>query len=459
MPPADPSRPPLDDLSRAQQSVSRAVARARVGEDADLAQRVRERGEALASVLAGLLKLSRVHAADNRAFDAPLAELVRALGQLVELLGTVHLLCVEDQVFVNEVRVRSDAVGVRDLGDELARHNAGGLSFHDALSVEGARALMAALARPPPDHARRLALQQALAGTPARAVEPTARQRFLAQGEDGAARRAPVETLRRVLALAEETYDNQATGRVLNVLPLRRAVAEIIDLGPATPELWEGGVEALPHASHAVSVTMVALLVGKAAGMAGGALQDLGLAALLHDVGYAGLPAEVAPGPEGLARHPAEGARMLLRQRGFHLGKLRRLRAVLDHHRDHADPLGPPSALGQVLRLAEDYATLLRVYAGRISPADALGAIARAAGRLYHPALAQVMVNVLGRYPPGTLLELEDGRLARSVAPVRSPETFAAPLVRLVDPGTRAVSAVRHDLAESRIGVRRALPG
>ena len=47
------------------QLVSRAVARARVGEDADLAQRVRERGEALASVLAGLLKLSRVHAADS----------------------------------------------------------------------------------------------------------------------------------------------------------------------------------------------------------------------------------------------------------------------------------------------------------------------------------------------------------------------------------------------------------
>jgi hypothetical protein len=67
-------------------------------------------------------------------------------------------------------------------------------------------------------------------------------------------------------------------------------------------------------------------------------------------------------------------------------------------------------------------------------------------------------VNVLGRYPPGTLLELEDGRYARSVSPVRGPETFAAPLVRIYDLKTRALSRERHDLA---VGgeVHRALPG
>jgi response regulator RpfG family c-di-GMP phosphodiesterase len=203
---------------------------------------------------------------------------------------------------------------------------------------------------------------------------------------------------------------------------------------------------------------MVALLVGRAAGFRQAFLQDLGLAALVHDAGYAGLPTDTAAGPEGLMRHPAEGARIMLRQRGFHPAKLRRLRAVLDHHRDYVEPRGRPSALGQVLRLAEDYATLIRVYASRISPADALGAMAAAAGRTYNPALTQVMVNALGRYPPGTLLELEDGRYARSVAPVRSPETFAAPLVRIYDLKTRALSAERHDLALEG-AIRRALPG
>src|SRR5512140_313546 len=106
---------PADDLSRAQLSIVRVLARARAGEDRDLAEQVRERGEAMATVLAGLLKLTRIHAADNHAFDAPLAELTRALERLVELLGTVHVVCVEDQVFVNEVRVRSEAAGLKEL--------------------------------------------------------------------------------------------------------------------------------------------------------------------------------------------------------------------------------------------------------------------------------------------------------------------------------------------------------
>ncbi|HEX9289319.1 MAG TPA: hypothetical protein VF904_07350 [Anaeromyxobacteraceae bacterium] len=448
-----------DQLARAQGALGRAIARARAGEDRELAQKVRDGGEALANVLGGLLKMSRVHAADNRAFDAPVAEMSRSLAQLVDLLGTVHLVTVEDQVYVNDVRIRSDAKGgARDLGAELAKHNAGGLTFHAPLDGKAVRTLVAGFAQKAAEEAPRGTLQRALHERGVRSIVLTARFRFRTQDEARAELRDPVEALRRTLRLCEETFDNLAAGRVLNPLPLRRAVVEILDIGPGTPALWEMVGMGLPHATHATSVALVALLVGKAAGLGNALLQDLGIAALIHDVGYASLPPETAAGPEGLARHPAEGARLMLRQRGFHPAKLRRLRAVLDHHRDHVEPRGKPSALGEVLRLAEDYTTVLRVYGSRVSPADALGAIARAAGRAYHPVLAQVMVNVLGRYPPGTLLELEDGSFGRSISPVRSRETFAAPLVRIYDPMTRQPSGACRDLAQDG-AIRRALPG
>ena len=448
-----------DALTQAQASLARALGRARAGEDRELSQKVRERGEALAHALAGLLKMSRVHAADNRAFDAPLEQLARALAELVGLLGPVHLVTVEEDVYVNDVRVRSDGKGsAKGLGAELARHNAGGVTFHAALASGAVRTLVGAFAQKPADAAPRRALQQALFEQDLRSVELQPRFRFRVQGEEAAGRDDPMESLRRTLRLLEETFESLAAGRVLNPLPLRRQVGQLLDLGVETPELWETLGQGSPLASHAATVAMVALLVGRAAGFGPALLQDLGVAALVHDAGYAALPPETAAGPEGLARHPAEGARMMLRQRGFHPAKLRRLRAVLDHHRDHVEPRGRPSALGQVLRLAEDYATLLRVYASRISPSDALGAIAAASGRVYSPVLAQVMVNALGRYPPGTLLELEDGRYARSVSPARSPETFATPLVRIYDLRTRALSAERYDLASGG-AVRRALPG
>lgn len=457
----DPTILGLDDdlVAEAQATLARAVARARAGEDRELTAKVKHGGEALASILTGLFKLSRVHAADNRAFDAPVMEFARALGELIYLLGTVHVVAVEDQVYVNDVRVRSETLsGVRELGAELARHNVGGMTFHATLDDGVVRTVVAAFAEKPAAVAPRNALQQALIGHGVKTVELKPRVRYLEHGEDQQSARDPVEALRRAMALVEETYGNVAAGRVLNPLPLRRSVAEVLDIGPGNAGFWEALHYGLPHSSHATAVMLLTLLVGKAAGMRTGALHDLGLAALVHDVGYASVPADVAPGAEGLARHPGEGARIMLRQRGFHVAKLRRLRAVLDHHRDHAEPRGTPSREGEMLRLAEDYTTLLRVYAKRISPADALGAIARAAGRYYHPTITQLMVNALGRYPPGTLLELDDGRLVRSVAPARSRETFEMPLVRPIDRETGAIAGDRIDLAQGGT-VRRVLPG
>jgi HD domain len=453
-------RLPADEvLSRAQASLARAIGRARAGEDRELAQKVREQGESLAHALGGLLKMSRVHAADNRAFDAPVEQLSRVLRELGDLLGPVRLVTVDEEVYVNDVRIRSEGKGsAKDLGAELARHNAGGVTFHAALPAGAVRALVAAFAAKPADAMPRRALQQALFDRDLPSVELAPRFRYRVQGEEFGVRPDPLETLRRTLRILEEAFEGLAAGRVLNPLPLRKVVVQLLDFGVETPELWESLGQGSPQASHAATVALVSLLVGKAAGFGPAFLQDLGLAALIHDVGYVALTPEAAGGPEGLARHPAEGARIMLRQRGFHPAKLRRLRAVLDHHRDDVEPRGRPSVLGQVLRLAEDYATLLRVYADRISPCDALGAMSAAAGRAYNPVLAQVMVNALGRYPPGTLLELDDGRYARSVSPVRSPQTFATPLVRIYDLRTRALSAERHDLARGG-AVRRSLPG
>jgi hypothetical protein len=192
---------------------------------------------------------------------------------------------------------------------------------------------------------------------------------------------------------------------------------------------------------------MVALLTARTAGFPSAFLQDLGIAALVHDAGY--LVKEVGDGAAAFARHPLEGARVILRQRGFHEAKVRRLRAT---------PNARPTPGGAILRFAEDYANLARLYGARVLRADALGAMAKAGGQVYHPVIAQVTINALGRHPPGTLLELEDGRFARVAAPARSPDLWALPLVRPVDPRTRQLSAEIVDLVKGP-RIRRAVPG
>ncbi len=80
--------------------------------------------------------------------------------------------------------------------------------------------------------------------------------------------------------------------------------------------------------------------------------------------------------------------------------------------------------------MADDYDNLIR---SKLSPAQANGSISGGAGIRYDPVLFQAFINRMGRYPPGTVLKLEDGRMARVTSIVRSPETFALP--RAVLPG------------------------
>jgi hypothetical protein len=447
--------PGVDDLSRAQSDLARALGRARAGEDRDLGQRVREAGEQISHLLAGLLKLTRVHSPDNHAFDQPVTELGKALAALVGQLGTVHLAAVEDQVYVNDIRIRSDArSGMRDLGGDLRRHGMGGLSFHAPLDDRAIRDLVAVLsAEPAPSHPR-AALAERLRERGITSVETAGIFRFRTEGERDR-RRVPEEVVQRMYAVAAETLDNLAAGRALNPLPLRRAVVEALDTDVAAPAFWAAPPATAPlHAAHAVEVTVLSLLLARAARFPAAFLQDVGIAAMVHDVGY------FAPGldgaPDALARHPLEGARVLLRQRGFQEGKLRRLRAVLEHHRDAGAAASPASAAGLVLRIAEDYANGVRLYAARALRADLLGAMLRA-GTRYSAPLVQVLVNALGRFPPGTVVELADGRRARVAAPARGPDLWAAPLLRILDAGGTPTAELVD--AARGVEIRRAVPG
>jgi hypothetical protein len=438
----------VDDLTRAQEALGRAIGRARVGEDRELANTVRELGERLAHLLAGLLRMSRLHSPDNRAFDQPVAEIHTTLVRLGEILGAVHLVAVEDQVYVNDIRIRGSdkASSLRELGHELHRHNVGGLTFHAPLDDAGVRALVRALGASPAPQEARGALARALAEAGVGAVELQGRFRFRMAGEAAVGGQETRQLVPRVLAAADEGFANLAAGRVPNPLPLRRLVSELLRRDLGSEELWREPADASPWALHAYRVCLTALLIGRALALPESTLQDLGTAALYHDAGYGTDEAREADRDAAFAAHAAAGARAMLRQKGFHEAKARRVLALLHHHRDAGETPRPP-LLARVLRIAEDYDTLSR-RTGRLSPTMALALMSRWSGARYDAVLLQLLLNALGAYPPGTLVQTEDGRVFRCVAPARGAEAFAAPLARLVRGKDGAPAAAEAPLVE-----------
>ena len=411
----------MDDLAQAQEALGRSVGRARAGEDPHLAGIVREKGEQMVGLLFGLLRTSRSYAPDNPALNQPVAELTGAIVRLTQLLGALHLVAVEEQVYLNEIRIRTPQQGRdgRSLAAELLAHDAGGLTFTSAPSELQVRTLLIRLnAKPAPDRPR-AALREALLASGVDNVEPAPIHRFRVAGEVAktADQLEGKSLVVRGVRLVEDIWDGVAEGRRMNILPLRRVVTDLLELGPGHDDLWWDPDHVTAHGLHSVRVCQCALLLAEGIGLSVALRQDLGVAALLHDVGVA----RAGPGDP----HVRAGSLALLQQPGFHEGKVRRVLAVFDHHRQIVETVGGRSTLfGRILHIANDYDMLVR---SGVSPAKAVGTISGGAGMRYDPVLFQAFINRLGRYPPGTLLKLADGRTVRTTSVVRSPETFALP--------------------------------
>ncbi len=416
-----------------QRGLEKALHRAGLADDRELAGRVRDEGHRLVFLVNGIVRTSRLYQSDNAAFDGPAGEVATVLKGLIDLLGAVHIVCVEEHIYVNDVRLRvrpPEQPVIDSFVAELDRHNVGGLSFHAALSAEAVKALARALAAPAgPAGSSRSALAAALKGIAE--VELTGRYRFRVKGERSAVKLALGAVMRRGATVATEAVANLGANRLPNPLPVRRAVIDLVEalrenVGRAAAGPMRRRIATMGAGDqHLLTVTNLALLLGQALGLDDGALSDLGVAAMMHDVGYA----------RGATRetHEGVGLRMLLRQRGFHEGKMRRLRVVLEHHLPF---LGETTSLfARILHIVDDYEVLTSSRPGQlpgIPPPTAQGAMWAARGTEYDPDLLAVFVQLMGVYPPGSLLELSDGRWSVSVSGGRDPERFAWPVVRVV---------------------------
>ncbi len=427
-----------DAISTAQKQLGKTLERARAEEDRELATRVRELGAQLAHLLNGLFHMARTHALNNTAFDVPVREFGAALCELMELLGPATLQCVEDQIFVNDLRIRFDKLIEESitLGADLQRHTVGGLTLNAPLADPEIRTIVRLFSSPPTPPEPRAALQSELVAAGMSSVQVHPPFRFRITGEEfHQATREFREVYLASAGTVANVFATLGADRLPSPLPVRRLVHQLIDasrLGDAAEAARNAEGALPPFAQHTLMVTNLSLVIGRAAGLSDPSLADLGVAAMFHDVGFTmredgySVPFE---------RHSRAGLRVLLRQRGFHRAKLRRLLTVLQHHYAFDDPRGMPWLYARIVHIADDYDTLTRYRSAQgpiLSTPDCLARMAAQGGKAYDPLLMQLFCNVMGRFPPGAILSLADGHLVLSITTVGSPETFHKPLCKVI---------------------------
>jgi len=434
------------NLDASQESLGKALERAKMGEDQDLAVRIRLAGERVVRLLFGLIKLTEIHELSNDAFLKPSEEFSSVVSEVNELLGAVHIVTVEDQVFLNDIRIRFGRGEGVLLSEVLAPHQVGGLSLHQVPTPEQTRKMAGLFASDPAEVAPRSGLIEVFSEAGLDFVDLMGIYRFRVSGETAIVEKDSKQVSARAAALVDEAWDNLGADRAPNPLPLRRAVADILSVSDESDVagLIEEPTKSNLYGEHALKVCRLSLYIAKAAGLSEENIQDLGVAAMFHDIGYVARegadPKNGEPGyPPPFERHGAAGARIILKQRGFHQAKIYRALSALEHHRDYLYEAGKPALFARIIRIAEDYSNMSSRRGGGFNPHEALARMANGSGKRYDPSLIQIFVNLMGRYPPGTLLDVEipltTGTytfIMMSNSLVRSPETFAQPLCRLI---------------------------
>ena len=234
------------NLDASQEALGKALDRAKMGEDQDLAGQVRDAGERLVRLLFGLI-IDEIHDLSNDAFVKPSEEFSNVMATAYELLGAIHIVTVEDQVFLNDIRIRFGRGDAVLLSAALAPHQVGGLSFHKVPSAEEVRKISGLFAADPAEEAPRAALIEVFTKAGLDFVDLMGIYRFRVSGESIIIEKDSAQVSARAASLVDEAWDNLSADRNPNPLPLRRAVADILE---TSDEADVAGLVENPHSKN-----------------------------------------------------------------------------------------------------------------------------------------------------------------------------------------------------------------
>lgn len=222
-------------------------------------------------------------------------------------------------------------------------------------------------------------------------------------------------------------------------------------------------------AMHPVNVTVMGLLLGRAMGLSGQTLVDLGVGSFLHDVGKLQLQQRVRWFEDGFSieefkqyqEHVNKGVAIANRMQ-LSEGALM---AIAQHHElmdGTGFPMRPPGSEltlpARILALVNRYDNLCNPVrqVAALTPHEALSLLFAQHKARFDNIVLSAFIRMMGVYPPGSVVQLIDGRYAlvvsvNSVRPLK-------PRVIVHEPTVPKHEALILDLeSQPGIGIRRSL--
>lgn len=176
---------------------------------------------------------------------------------------------------------------------------------------------------------------------------------------------------------------------------------------------------------HCLNVCVLSVAFGRHLGLSEEELQSIGLCGLLHDVGKMRVPADVLNKPGALTdkemrmmkAHSVHGRNLLMSTPNIFPGTI----DVAYSHHERIDGKGYPrkidgssiSRFSRIVAIVDAYDAMIstRCYSQAKTSTDALKIIYEQRDKQFDKELALSFIQMIGLYPPGSLVELYSGEL------------------------------------------------
>ncbi|HRX18807.1 MAG: HD domain-containing protein [Gemmatimonadetes bacterium] len=428
---------------------------------------VRQAGRALLLSIHGSARALKLYPVENAAVQRALDDLVANTVAILALEGGVEIRLSGEFIFINQTRLRlglDNFAAFSGFVTMLRDCGVGVLRVEDGVTRREWQAFLSLIHELPADllpEDRFERLQARLAQAELVHLDVDVGGEHDARDEEGdeALERAK-RTYAHGVATARDVVNGVRMGRAPNTRRLKRAVQLLVDQ-VLENELSITGLTTLRDYdeytfTHSVNVCIFAVALGRRLGLQRRQLYDLGLAALLHDIGKARIELEILNKTSALEdtewkrmqAHPWLGTLTLFQMREGEDLAYRSILAAHEHHMK-VDLTGyprpvRPRRLGFYSRLVAvadgyDAATTRRSYQDDPwEPAQVLREMWLNPHRGYDPVLVKALINLLGMYPVGTAVILDTFEVAIVAGPGTDNTQLHRPLVRIALDATGA---------------------
>ena len=444
----------------------------------DATANARRTGRTLIVAIHASTRAIKLYPPEHQAVQKSLADLAAAAAESRDVDGDLDLRVHREFIFVNGTRLRLDLSNYASFGRVLDLFRGAGVGALRMLREATPRewfsllTLIATVGSAGGD-ADELGRRLQVAGVDA--FELTAEADA---DEDVEVREAAKAAARRTyaqsVALSKDVINSVRMGRVPSARKIKRAVQAIVD-EVLTEEASLIGLTTLREYdeytyTHSVNVCIFAVALGKRIGMTKLQLYELGVAALMHDIGKSRVPTDLIQKTTALeeddwrriAAHPWLGLLTLFQLRGQQELPYRAMVAAHEHHM-RRDFSGYPRVIrprtiamtSKIVAVADSYdaATSRRSYQTKPFPPSAvLQEMRDNPRRGLDPVVVKALITLLGIYPAGTLVVLDTFELAVVLAANPNPEMLSRPRVVIVSDGRGNLlqPPIEADLAATR---------